>query len=170
MCYYQQSLVGSPAIQLSVLETHILAPVSSRLLQQVWKKFFRKNVKSSAICNPQKKKRGGGRRNLWWCLLKGRYSAPIQVGSGAGEQRKPSCINFLSSTTLARTVTYCTDVSLLKALLLCTFEQEHWRYLMLHAFIIYPFHAMKLHRKRPPAKLQPNVFKESILRVSSLLP
>lgn len=89
------------------------------------------------------------------------------MGSGAGEQCKPSCINFLSSTTLARMLTYCTDVSLLKALLLCTFEQDHWRYLMLHAFIIYPFHAMKLHRKRPPAKLQPNIFKESILSVIS---
>lgn len=86
------------------------------------------------------------------------------MGSGAGEQCKPSCINFLSSTKLARTLTYCTDVSLLRALLPRTFEQEHWRYLMLHAFMIYSFHAMKLHRKRP-AKIQANIFKESILSV-----
>lgn len=119
---------------------------------------------------PRKKKGGGGKEKPLMVSSERKILAPIQVGSGAGEQCKPSCINFLSSTTLARMLTYCTDVSLLKALLLCTFEQDHWRYLMLHAFIIYPFHAMKLHRKRPPAKLQSNVFKESILRVSSLLP
>lgn len=52
-------------------------------------------------------------------------------GSSAGEQHKLSSINFPSSTKLARTLTYCIDLSLLKALLLCQFKQEHWRYLML---------------------------------------
>lgn len=108
---------------------------------------------------PRRKR--GGRRNLWWCLLKEKHSAPIQVDQVLGSSVSHYASTFFNQTGKNTDLLHwCKPFS--KLLCCASLNKSTAAYLKLHALWFIHLMQWQLHRERPHATAQS--FQEEYIR------